>query len=382
MPPSTEPSFASDGKWSLYLDKEDSFSLPPSERKRPFVPYSISLIINYFKPPITGRPKAKSKAGSKANLKSSGARPKKTDGDSEKNDSDADTPQDGRGDPNLSGITPPLPVSLVEPQLVSYDTGFHVITAGIEVGITTVKFVYISLLFSPPNRLFFHLFPEEWLTRASPAKAHRPRRSRPGSKCSHTTTSVSTMVQSLFAPRCKIRLPCKAQCERSGKSGPSLWNTNLSPNRPSPPLSTLRRPRVLPPNQSMSRPPKALQNLSLRAHTRHYFFPNRRQSFPNLLTAESVHMLGLRLFPKPTMPLVALGNTLHLPGFRLFPILSPMSLVPLCNTLSEFPELGNTLNNLSHLPPLRHHIPRGLSAISTLATSSLNPRQMTAMRLI
>ena len=280
-------------------------------------------------------------------------------------------------------ITPPLPVSLVEPQLLSHDTGFYVITAGIEVGITTVKFVYFSLIFSPPNHLFFHLFPEELLTCASPAKAHRPRRSRPGNKRSHTITSVSTMAQSRFAPRCKIRPPCKAQCERSGKSGPSLWNTNLSLNCPSPPLSTLRRPKVLLPNQSMSRPPKALQNLGLRVHTRHYIFPNRRQSCLNLLTAESVHTPGLRPFPKPTMPLVALGNTLHLPGFmiRLFPALSPMSLVPLCNTLSQFLELDNTLNNLSYLPPLRHHISRTLSAISTLATSPLNPRQMTATRL-
>jgi hypothetical protein len=190
------------------------------------------------------------------------------------------------------------------------------------------------------------------------------------------------MARSLFAPRCKIRPPCKAQCERSGNLGPSLWNTNPSPNRPSPPLSTLRRPRVLLSNQSMSRPPKALQNLSLRAHTRHCIFPNRRLSFPNLLTAESVHTPGLRLFPKPTMPLVALGNTLPLPGFRLFPILSPMSLAPLGHTLSQFLELGNTLNKLSHLPLLRYHIPRALSAISTLAMSSLNPHQMTVTRLI
>jgi hypothetical protein len=64
----------------------------------------------------------------------------------EKNVSDADTPQDGKGDPNLSGITPPLPIDLVEPQLQAHDMGFHVITAGIEVGITTIRFICFTLL--------------------------------------------------------------------------------------------------------------------------------------------------------------------------------------------------------------------------------------------
>ena len=307
------------------------------------------------------------------NPKSSSAHLQKTDTDSEKNASDADTPQDGRGDPNLSGITPPLPVSLVEPQLLLHDTSFYVITAGIEVGITTVKYMYLFLLFSPPNRLFFHLFPEELLTHASSATAHHPRRSRPGGKRSRTTTSVSTMAQSPFTLRCKIRPLCKVQCERSRKSGPNLWSTNLSPSHPSPLLSTLQKLKVLLPNQLMSRLPKALQILSLRAHTRCYIFLNRHQSLPNLLTAETVHMPGLRLFPKPTMPGVALGNTLHLPGFRLFPVLSPISLIL---------ELGNTLNKLSHLPPLCHHIPRAFSAILIPATSLLNPCQMTATQLI
>lgn len=78
-----------------------------------------------------------------------------TDVFAEKNDSDVDAPQDGRGDPNLSGITPPLPLSLVEPQLRAYDTGFYVITSGLEVGITTVKYVHLlskPYAFSPFSR--------------------------------------------------------------------------------------------------------------------------------------------------------------------------------------------------------------------------------------
>jgi hypothetical protein len=101
---------------------------------------------NQFTPPAAGRPQAKSNARSKMNPKSSGARPKKTDGDGENNNSDVDTPQDGKGDPNLSGISPPLPADLVEPQLQVYASGFHVITSGTEVGITTVKCVYFPLV--------------------------------------------------------------------------------------------------------------------------------------------------------------------------------------------------------------------------------------------
>ena len=55
----------------------------------------------------------------------------------------------------MSGITPPLPLSLVEPQSREHDTGFYVITAGLEVGITTVKCVHFpSYLyrFSPFSR--------------------------------------------------------------------------------------------------------------------------------------------------------------------------------------------------------------------------------------
>jgi len=67
---------------------------------------------------------------------------------------DADEPQDGLGNPNLSGITPPHPAALVEPQLQVHDTGFYVITSGTEVGITTVKYVCFSLLFNPFSPIF------------------------------------------------------------------------------------------------------------------------------------------------------------------------------------------------------------------------------------
>lgn len=70
------------------------------------------------------------------------------DGSHEHSDGDIDTPQDGLGNPNMSGISPPQPATLVEPLLQAHDTGFHVITSGTEVGITTVKYIYFSLLFN------------------------------------------------------------------------------------------------------------------------------------------------------------------------------------------------------------------------------------------
>ena len=72
----------------------------------------------------------------------------------EPNDGDVNAPQDSQGDPNLSGISPPLPLSLVELQLHACDTGFYVITAGLEVGITTLKYVHFTLL----TVFFFTLF--------------------------------------------------------------------------------------------------------------------------------------------------------------------------------------------------------------------------------
>jgi hypothetical protein len=51
--------------------------------------------------------------------------------------------QDGRGDPNMSAIIPPRPCNLVEPQLRGHETGFHVVTAGTEVGISVFRCVFL-----------------------------------------------------------------------------------------------------------------------------------------------------------------------------------------------------------------------------------------------
>lgn len=53
-----------------------------------------------------------------------------------------DTLQDGLGNPNISGITPPIPANLIEPVLQAHQTHFHVVTSGTEVGIFTNKYVY------------------------------------------------------------------------------------------------------------------------------------------------------------------------------------------------------------------------------------------------
>lgn len=53
-----------------------------------------------------------------------------------------DDPLDGRGDPHLSGITPPLPMNLVKPMHHGHETGYHVITAGTAVGILVIRCVF------------------------------------------------------------------------------------------------------------------------------------------------------------------------------------------------------------------------------------------------
>lgn len=59
-----------------------------------------------------------------------------------------DSPQDGLGNPNISGITPPIPANLVELVLAEHETHFHVVTSGTEVGIFTNKYVcHLHLLF-------------------------------------------------------------------------------------------------------------------------------------------------------------------------------------------------------------------------------------------
>lgn len=50
-----------------------------------------------------------------------------------------DTPLDGRGDPNLSTIAPPLPMNLIEPTFQGHETGYHVVTAGTAVGISAFR---------------------------------------------------------------------------------------------------------------------------------------------------------------------------------------------------------------------------------------------------
>ena len=238
-------------------------------------------------------------------------------------------------------------MSLVEPTLHAYDMGYYVITSGVEVGITTVKYVHFTLLL-----VFFFIFsPEELPKCASPAKTHRPKSSQPGDRRRHTTTYASMMARSLFAPRCRITPPCKARFKRS-ESLSDFQSADPPPSRPSRPPSTLRRPRVLLPTQSAYHPPIALQPLALRANTHRYFSLNHLQSFPKLPLAKSVHTPGFRLFP--IVPIMLLGNTLS----RLFP---------------ELVLLRNTLNR--NLSPFRHQIPRVLSATLIPATFMLNPHQ-------
>ena len=55
---------------------------------------------------------------------------------------ETDNPLDGHGDPNLSGITPPLPMNLVEPMCHGHETGYHVITAGTAIGILVIWCVF------------------------------------------------------------------------------------------------------------------------------------------------------------------------------------------------------------------------------------------------
>ena len=209
--------------------------------------------------------------------------------------------------------------------------------------------------------MFFHLFLEVSPIRALPVKAHRPRSSPPGNKRSRTIVYASMMALSLFAHRCRIRRPYKAQFERSVKSLLTFWSANLSLSRPSHPPLTLQRLRGLLPSQSMFHQLKALQRPpTLRVNTRRYIFPNHRRLFPNPLKAESINTPGFRLFPVTlTMPLVPLGNTLSCQFPQIIPAL-------------DLP--GNTLN----VSPL----PRVLSAILTPVMSMSNPLRMKMLLLM
>ena len=55
---------------------------------------------------------------------------------------ETDDPLDSHGNPNLSGITPPLPMNLVKPMHRGHETGYHVITAGTAVGISVIQCVF------------------------------------------------------------------------------------------------------------------------------------------------------------------------------------------------------------------------------------------------
>ena len=214
--------------------------------------------------------------------------------------------------------------------------------------------------------MLFHPFPEELRTRASLAKTHHPKSSRPGDKQGCIMMYASTTALSTFAPRCKIRPPCKAQFERS-RGLSNIRSADFPPNHPSPPPSALRRPKVLLLNQSTSRPLKAPPPLNLHVNTHRCTSLNPPPCFPKPLTTANVHTPDFRLLP-----------------VTLIMVLAP--LVPLRNSLSRvFPELdrlGNTLNKLRLLSPLRHQIPHVLSAISIPAMFLLSPHQTKAPQLI
>jgi len=60
--------------------------------------------------------------------------------------SERETPCDGLGEINLSGLVPPIPWQLIEPELCGHETGFHIITAGTEVGITLFRYAFFCML--------------------------------------------------------------------------------------------------------------------------------------------------------------------------------------------------------------------------------------------
>lgn len=104
-----------------------------------------------------------------------------------------DTPQDGLGNPNISGITPPIPANLVEPVLAGHETHFHVVTSGTEVGIFTNRYVL------SPSFCCFHLltlYQEELQTHVSSANSLRLRHSRHGRWRWLITPNASSTVPS------------------------------------------------------------------------------------------------------------------------------------------------------------------------------------------
>ena len=59
---------------------------------------------------------------------------------------ETDDPLDSHGNPNLSGITPFLPMNLVKPMCCGHETGYHVITAGTAIGISVIQSHFLKCL--------------------------------------------------------------------------------------------------------------------------------------------------------------------------------------------------------------------------------------------
>jgi hypothetical protein len=98
------------------------------------------------------------------------------EGNSDEHDS-AEAPQDGLGNPNISGITPPLPANLVEPSLGKHENGIHIVTSGTEVGLFTNKYAYLCrFIIVLDNNISLG----EWQPLAFIAKTHRLRYSQCG----------------------------------------------------------------------------------------------------------------------------------------------------------------------------------------------------------
>ena len=145
------------------------------------------------------------------------------DADADADDTDADdaddadnaddAPQDGLGNPNVSGISPPLPADLVESVLAEHETHFHVVTSGTEVGIFTNKYVY------HPHFVVFHLlthYQEELQMHVSSVNTLRPRLSRHGCWPRLITPNASLMTPSQYSTLSIPNPRSTAQHERNG----------------------------------------------------------------------------------------------------------------------------------------------------------------------
>lgn len=98
------------------------------------------------------------------------------EGNSDEHDS-AEDPQDGLGNPNVSGITPPLPANLVEPSLRNHESRIHAVTSGTEVGLFTNKYAYLRHFITAQDN---NISSGELQTHAFIAKTRRLRYSQLG----------------------------------------------------------------------------------------------------------------------------------------------------------------------------------------------------------